>query len=262
MSVLDSKQPVPMRPTRRRSGRDAAARPTVAAAGARHLASDALSAAEPGPGRVDVDAARTRACRPLRGAAASRRAIVVARRQARPGGPPTEASLSCWCRGPMLRSSALAVVVPTALRVTGDNYQPVGTSQLAVPTGPPVLSTINSLGDHVGEGLPSSSHSGQRNPTTLRDRCMCSRSRRKAFSGADRFSSLLAQQAMAHHPTTQRTPGSTAGQPAVGDGPTEHGQQQRAADRQPRLPRTRPWGGRLPVADEASSPAIVGEQQQ
>jgi hypothetical protein len=29
----------------------------------------------------------------------------------------------------MLTVSALAVVVPTALRVTGDNYQPVGTSQ-------------------------------------------------------------------------------------------------------------------------------------
>ena len=30
----------------------------------------------------------------------------------------------------MVAVAALAVLVPTALRVTGDNYQPIGTSQL------------------------------------------------------------------------------------------------------------------------------------
>jgi hypothetical protein len=33
----------------------------------------------------------------------------------------------------MLAVAAIAVLVPTALRVTGDNYQPLGTSQLARP---------------------------------------------------------------------------------------------------------------------------------
>jgi hypothetical protein len=31
----------------------------------------------------------------------------------------------------MVAVAALAVVVPTALRVTGDNYQPIGSTQLA-----------------------------------------------------------------------------------------------------------------------------------
>ena len=31
----------------------------------------------------------------------------------------------------MIAVAALAVIIPTALRVTGDNYQPLGTSQLA-----------------------------------------------------------------------------------------------------------------------------------
>jgi hypothetical protein len=33
----------------------------------------------------------------------------------------------------MLAVAALAVVVPTALRVTGDDYQPLGTGQVAGP---------------------------------------------------------------------------------------------------------------------------------
>ncbi|HET9647416.1 MAG TPA: hypothetical protein VFP34_04195 [Microlunatus sp.] len=33
----------------------------------------------------------------------------------------------------MLAVAAIAVVVPTALRVTGDNYQPLHTSQLVQP---------------------------------------------------------------------------------------------------------------------------------
>jgi hypothetical protein len=75
------------------------------------------------------------------GATATRRACRVRAGVPSPAlvSPPREASWRLTERGiavvlvvvAMIAVAALAVVVPTALRVTGERYQPVGSSQLA-----------------------------------------------------------------------------------------------------------------------------------
>lgn len=127
MSVLDLESPAlptptrtPVRPGRRRPahGRGRAATPGLRP----------LFAPSPSTGRGDVEPARTRACRPLRGAAAE--STGNRRRESTPAWRPTDRGIALvLVVAAMLTVSALAVVVPTALRVTGDNYQPVGTSQ-------------------------------------------------------------------------------------------------------------------------------------
>lgn len=126
MSVLDLESPdlptptlTPVRTGRRRPahGRGRAATPGLRPP----------STPNPSTGRGDSEPARNRACRPLLGTAAE--STGDRRRASTPAWRLTDRGIALvLVVAAMLAVSALAVVVPTALRVTGDNYQPVGTS--------------------------------------------------------------------------------------------------------------------------------------